>query len=112
MTLTTVGYGDICPVTPLGKFLGSIIALIGIGFFALPAGVLAAAFADELAQQRLQGVPTPQRAGSCSPCLDRALSAFDRLKGWSRTEDLSPICPRGGLGRASSAKLLIYWYAR
>ena len=45
MTLTTVGYGDIYPITPLGKFLGAIIALIGIGFFALPAGVLAAAFA-------------------------------------------------------------------
>lgn len=32
-TLTTVGYGDIYPVTPVGKFLGSIIALLGIGFF-------------------------------------------------------------------------------
>ena len=52
MTLTTVGYGDIYPITPLGKFLGAIIALIGIGFFALPAGLLAAAFADELAKQR------------------------------------------------------------
>lgn len=51
-TLTTVGYGDIVPITPAGKFLGSVIALLGIGFFALPAGVLAAAFADELAKQR------------------------------------------------------------
>ncbi len=56
MTLTTVGYGDIYPITPLGKFLGAIIALIGIGFFALPAGVLAAAFADELAKQREKNV--------------------------------------------------------
>jgi voltage-gated potassium channel len=52
MTLTTVGYGDIYPITPLGKFLGAIIALIGIGFFALPAGILAAAFAEEVAQER------------------------------------------------------------
>lgn len=52
MTLTTVGYGDIYPVTAPGKFLGAVIALIGIGFFALPAGILAAAFAEELATQR------------------------------------------------------------
>ena len=47
-TLTTVGYGDIYPVTPLGKFLGSVIAVFGIGMFALPAGVLGAAFLEEI----------------------------------------------------------------
>ena len=51
-TMTTVGYGDMIPATPMGKFLGSVIALIGIGFFALPTGVLAAAFAEELARRR------------------------------------------------------------
>jgi voltage-gated potassium channel len=51
-TLTTVGYGDMVPATPAGKFLGSLIALLGIGFFALPAGVLAAAFAEELTKTR------------------------------------------------------------
>ena len=57
MTLTTVGYGDIYPITTLGKLLGAIIALIGIGFFALPAGVLAGAFAEELAKQRAGASP-------------------------------------------------------
>ena len=47
-TLTTVGYGDIYPTTPLGKFLGAIIALAGIGVFALPAGILASGFASEI----------------------------------------------------------------
>ena len=47
-TLTTVGYGDIYPITPLGKFLGSIIAMLGIGMFALPAGILASGFAEAL----------------------------------------------------------------
>jgi len=60
-TLTTVGYGDIYPMTPLGKFLGSIIALIGIGVFALPAGILAAAFAEEL-QKRRQSKTCPHCA--------------------------------------------------
>ena len=43
-TLTTVGYGDMYPITPLGKFLGSVIALLGIGLFALPAGILGSGF--------------------------------------------------------------------
>ncbi len=46
-TLTTVGYGDMYPVTPLGQFFGSIIAILGIGMFALPAGILGAGFVEE-----------------------------------------------------------------
>lgn len=48
VTLTTVGYGDVYPVTLLGKILGTIIALLGIGMFALPAGVLASGFIEEV----------------------------------------------------------------
>jgi voltage-gated potassium channel len=62
-TLTTVGYGDIYPVTPLGKFIGSIIALIGIGFFALPAGILAAGFAEELQIQKARARKTCPHCG-------------------------------------------------
>ena len=68
MTLTTVGYGDIYPVTAFGKFIGSMIALIGIGFFALPAGVLAAAFADQLAHERAVG--TPKACPHCGKPVD------------------------------------------
>ena len=50
-TLTTVGYGDVYPITPLGKFLGAIIALAGIGIFALPAGILASGFASHIAKK-------------------------------------------------------------
>ena len=45
-TLTTVGYGDIYPITFLGKILGAISAIFGIGLFALPAGLLASGFSD------------------------------------------------------------------
>lgn len=48
ITLTTVGYGDVCPITIPGKILGSIIALLGLGMFALPAGILAAGFLSEI----------------------------------------------------------------
>lgn len=51
-TLTTVGYGDVYPITPIGKFLGAIIALLGIGMFALPAGILASGFAEEIQKRR------------------------------------------------------------
>lgn len=51
-TLTTVGYGDIYPITPLGQLLGGIIAVIGIGLFALPTGILASGFSDEISQKK------------------------------------------------------------
>lgn len=51
-TLTTVGYGDVFPVTPLGRFFAAIIAIAGIGVVALPAGVFASAFSDELRERR------------------------------------------------------------
>lgn len=47
-TLTTVGYGDIYPITPLGKLLGGVIAILGIGLFALPTGILAAGTTEEI----------------------------------------------------------------
>lgn len=50
-TLTTVGYGDVYPITPLGKFLGGAIAILGIGLFALPTGILASGFSEQLAKE-------------------------------------------------------------
>ncbi len=47
-TLTTVGYGDVVPVTPLGKLLGGLIALIGVAILALPAGILSSGFFELL----------------------------------------------------------------
>ena len=46
ITLTTVGYGDVHPVTPLGQFFGAIVAVLGIGLFALPASILASGFIE------------------------------------------------------------------
>jgi voltage-gated potassium channel len=49
-TLTTVGYGDILPVTPLGKLLGGIVMLIGLCMFALPVAIISAGFSQEAAR--------------------------------------------------------------
>ncbi len=48
VTLTTVGYGDIYPVTVAGRVLAGAMAVLGIGFIALPAGILASGFAEEV----------------------------------------------------------------
>ncbi|MGH1479405.1 MAG: potassium channel family protein [Geminicoccales bacterium] len=54
ITMTTVGFGDVVPITPIGKVIGGIIAVIGIGMVALPAGLLAAAFSEQLHQRERQ----------------------------------------------------------
>ena len=46
------GYGDVIPITPLGKFFGSCITIIGVGMVALPAGIIASGFSDNLRQRR------------------------------------------------------------
>lgn len=56
ITLTTVGYGDTFPITPLGKFLSGLLALLGIGLFALPAGILASGFSEEIQKQKCESL--------------------------------------------------------
>lgn len=48
ITLTTIGYGDVYPITPLGKTLGGLIAVAGIGIVALPTAIIASGFSEEL----------------------------------------------------------------
>lgn len=52
ITLASVGYGDISPVTPIGRFMTIILALMGIGIFAIPAALLSSAFSDQLRIER------------------------------------------------------------
>jgi len=54
VTMTTVGYGDTVPVTTLGKVISSFIMLIGVVFVALPAGMLAARFGEEIRERKEQ----------------------------------------------------------
>ena len=61
ITLTTVGYGDVFPVTAGGRLLAGVIAILGIGLFALPAGILGSGFMEEMNRRR-QG---PRRCPHC-----------------------------------------------
>ncbi len=53
-TLTTVGYGDVTPITPWGKVFGACVTIVGIGMVALPSGLLASGFSNQLRKQRVE----------------------------------------------------------
>lgn len=50
VTMTTVGYGDIVPQTAIGKLFGGLISISGIALIAIPTGILASAFSDEISK--------------------------------------------------------------
>ena len=65
-TLTTVGYGDVYPVTGLGKFLSGIIAVLGIGLVALPTGLVSAGFVDKIGRRDKE----PKKCPHCGEELE------------------------------------------
>jgi voltage-gated potassium channel len=65
MTLTTVGYGDVYPVTPAGKTTAAVVAFLGIGLFALPAGIVTSAFVQMLGKD-----DSPKTCPHCGKVLD------------------------------------------
>ena len=73
VTLTTIGYGDMAPITVEGRMLGALVAILGIGMFALPAGLLGGAFLEELGKARRQA--REQRKGGASAKGARARTA-------------------------------------
>jgi voltage-gated potassium channel len=64
VTLTTVGYGDIAPITPLGQFIASIIMIMGYGIIAVPTGIVS----SEMTRINKRDVHTNTQ--SCPNCLD------------------------------------------
>ena len=53
VTLTTVGYGDVCPVTSTGRFVSMLSSIFGVAIIALPSGILTASYLDELRSNRV-----------------------------------------------------------
>ena len=51
-TLTTVGYGDVVPITAMGKFFGGVITLLSMGMVAIPTGLLASSFSEQIRKRR------------------------------------------------------------
>lgn len=50
-TLTTVGYGDIYPITAVGRIMSAVIAVLGIGLVAVPTGIISAGFTEQISQK-------------------------------------------------------------
>lgn len=63
VTMTTVGYGDITPETPLGRFLSAVIMLIGYTIIAVPTGIVSATMVSEHKKQEKRKCPRCQRDG-------------------------------------------------
>lgn len=55
VTLTTVGYGDLCPVTEIGRFVSMLSSLFGVAIIALPSGVITASYLEELRSRKKGG---------------------------------------------------------
>lgn len=67
VTLTTTGYGDMTPMTTVGKVMAGIIMLTGVAFFAIPAGILSAGFMEEFRKNR---VKKTHRCPSCGEPIE------------------------------------------
>ena len=70
-TLTTIGYGDVYPVTGWGRFLSGVIALLGIGLVALPTGILSSGFIEELSRKKKNKTRESQDYKYCPYCGKR-----------------------------------------
>ncbi|MGS2725915.1 ion transporter [Psychroserpens sp. BH13MA-6] len=74
VTLTTVGFGDIAPQTPLGQFITSIIMILGYGIIAVPTGIVSAEYvrsSNKAEKEKLEGNPPEQlhlNSQVCSNC--------------------------------------------
>ena len=66
-TLTTVGYGDIYPVTPLGRLLDAVIAVMGIGMVAIPTGILSSGFVEILEKKTGKPEEKPEEESAEPP---------------------------------------------
>ncbi|PEN06085.1 potassium channel protein [Longimonas halophila] len=71
-TLTTVGYGDVTPVSGLGRILAAVVAMIGIGLFALPTSILGSGFVEELEKDREIEDEIESELGESSPVNEPA----------------------------------------
>ncbi len=77
-TLLTVGYGDIYPVTPLGKVFGTIISFLGVGMVAIPTGIISAGFVEQYSHLKQLGEAA---SGSTLSCIRFVLTGSDEWNG-------------------------------
>lgn len=69
-TFTTVGYGDIYPITTIGKILSGVIAILGIGLVAVPTGIISAGFVESIDEKKKgpENIPEADEKHYCPYC--------------------------------------------
>ncbi|XP_071037406.1 potassium voltage-gated channel subfamily KQT member 1 isoform X12 [Parasteatoda tepidariorum] len=110
ITLCTVGYGDTVPITWPGKLIAAFCALLGISFFALPAGILGSGFALKVQQQQRQKHMIRRRvpAATLIQCLWRCYAADENsmsIATWKIHQMPLPSPPAFHSGSFTSIKL-------
>jgi voltage-gated potassium channel len=75
VTITTVGYGDMTPMTAIGRVIGGVVAFIGICSLALPVGILSTGFFDELNRVRLSLPPAVRACPHCGGIVEEEAPA-------------------------------------
>jgi len=73
-TLTTVGYGDMYPITAEGKFITAVISLLGIGFVAIPGGILASEFTERLQKAKEKEC----KINACPKCCSQKIEIQEK----------------------------------
>ena len=96
VTLTTVGYGDVTPVTTGGKIFGAMMTILGVGLAALPAGILATGLAAELREKN-------HRAEE----KFRALLTHHQIDLGSNPDKLEQLRKQAGLGKEEAHDIIL-----
>ena len=86
VTLSTVGYGDIAPVTPLGQIIACLVMILGYGIIAVPTGIVSV----ELQQATAQAVRLPVSCSTCGSYGHDQDARWCRLCGSRLEEPTSP----------------------
>jgi len=94
VTVTTIGYGDIVPVTTLGRILGAFMALLGIVMLALPVGVVGSGFLDEIQRRRAESTRGEGEALAAS--LASAVAATVDAAASGTAHPAPTVCPHCG----------------
>jgi len=88
VTMTTVGYGDIAPITPVGRFLSTVVMLLGYTIIAVPTGIMSAQFVQQQKKQKSVkhtcaecGSPLPHNAHYCPFCGNEIENDITSVKG-------------------------------
>lgn len=85
VTLTTVGYGDISPETPLGQFIATLIMIIGYGVIAVPTGIVSAEYTARAIDRK--GIDTDRTCPECATEIMRIDAHYCRQCGHRLSED-------------------------